>query len=179
MRIIVITFLVFNAVIFNGCLIFHKISYKITTDGKKGTAEVYFYDIRSNAENPSEFDEDKTSLFTYMWKSAEFLSNMKNEGKEILERELFLSGDTLNGKAIFSFDDISSVENIMIDNDFYYMTLPLEDSVISTNGEIITSQQYKRILWERGIPELRFEILGFSFEYERYRPLGYHFKSLK
>ncbi len=163
---------------FEGCLIFNKISYNIKTDGKAGTAEVYFYDIRSNADDPSEFEEDKNNLFSYMWKSSEFMENMRKEGKEILHRELYLSNDTLNAKVIFRFTDIRNAENIILEDNFYYLTLPLADSVISTNGEIIESQQYKRILWDNNFSNLKFEILGFSFDEERYRPLGYHFKSL-
>lgn len=177
MRITIVILFLVSAVIFSGCLIFHKISYHIKIDGRKGLAVVHFTDIRSNAGDPSEFDEDKKSLFSYMWKSNTFVEDMKAEGKNILKRELYLSGDTLNGRISFQFDDIKGVENIMYEDNFYYMTLPLEDSVISTNGEIIRSAQYKRIIWDSSFEEIDFEILSFSFESERYRPLGYHFKS--
>jgi hypothetical protein len=167
------------ATVFSGCLIFNKISYKVITEGRSGSAEVIFHDIRSDASSPTEFDSDKDYLFNYIWKSDQFIADMKKEGKEITERELFLSNDTLVGRIVFNFDEITNVENLVLEDDFFFLTLPLEDSVVTTNGEIIISQQYKRILWDASFDELTFEILGHSFEEERYRPLGYHFKQIK
>lgn len=165
---------------FSGCLIFHKISYTIKVDGNKGTAEVNIYDIRSDADSPSAFDEDKDYLFNYIWKSSEFIDDMKKEGKEITERNPYLSNDTLNGKIVFNFNKINDVEsNLIFEDNFYYLTIPLEDSVITTNGEIMQSKEFKRILWDSSFKELKFEILSFSFEEQRYRPMGYYFKSLK
>jgi hypothetical protein len=179
MRTVIILFAGFFVILFNGCLIFHKISYEVKLEGSSGTAEVVFYDLRSDAENPSEFEEDKNNLFDYMWKSSQFITDMQEQGKNIIERDLYLSNDTLNGRVVFTFSSINNVENIMLEDDFYYLTLPLEDSVMYTNGEIIKSQEYKRILWDSSFDEIEFDIMGFSFDEERYRPLGYHFKSLK
>jgi hypothetical protein len=164
---------------FSGCLIFNRISYEIKTDGKGGTAEINFYDLRSNAADPAEFEEDKKNLFEYIWKSDKFTVDMKKENKEIISRELYLSGDTLNGRVVFKFNNINGIENIVAEDGFYYLTLPLADEVLSTNGEVIESKEYKRILWDDSFEILKFEILSFSFDEERYRPLGFHFKSLK
>jgi hypothetical protein len=179
MRAILLFMMFLMFMTFNGCLIFNKISYEIRTDGKGGTAEVYFHDLRSNATSPAEFEEDKENLFNYMWKSDKFLADMRKEGKDILERELFLSNDTLNGRIVFKFRDLNGLENIVAEDGFYYLTLPLEDEIISTNGEVIESREYKRILWDESFEVIKFEILSFSFDEERYRPLGFHFKSLK
>jgi hypothetical protein len=179
MRIIFVLAAMSLLFLLNGCLIFNSVSYEITTEGEGGTAVVHFYDIRSNAQNPSEFEEDKDNLFSYMWKSDKFIDDMKREGKVITERELYLEDNILNGRITFSFSKITDVENIMLEDNFYYLTLPLEDSVITTNGEIIESHEYKRILWDAGFNDLKFQILGFSFDEERYRPLGIHFKSLQ
>jgi hypothetical protein len=164
---------------FSGCLVFNRISYEIKTDGKTGITEVNIYDFRSDAQNPTEFEEDKDYLFEYAWKSEKFLEDMKNEGKEVISRELYLSNDTLNGKIIYRFTDITqAVENLVFEDGFYYMTLPVEEEVISTNGEVIESRSYKRIIWDSSFKTIQFELLYFSFDERRYRPLGFHFKSL-
>jgi hypothetical protein len=179
MRILPIFILILMLLTLNGCLIFNKISYEIKTDGKSAVAEVHIYDIRSDAETPAEFEQDKDYIFNYAWKSSDFIAQMNKEGKEIIERELYLTGDTLNAKILFKVSDISNIENIIYEDGFYYMTLPLEDEIVSTNGEVIESREYKRILWDDSFEVIKFEILGFSFNEKRYRPLGFHFRSLK
>ncbi|MDP4176575.1 MAG: hypothetical protein Q8933_21530 [Bacteroidota bacterium] len=144
----------------NGCLVGHKISYEIVSDKSgKGTARVTYTDIRSDAQNDREFDEDKKNLFDYMQKSSRFLSDMKKEGKNIVSRELHVENGKLNGTAVYRFDKISDVENLTYDDGFYFITLALDDSVIATNGEIIKSDKYKRILWSDNVDTLKFQIL--------------------
>jgi hypothetical protein len=179
MRVLTLLSAVILFMTLNGCLIFNRISYEIKTDGKAGTAEITVYDLRSNAAAPSEFEEDKENLFEYMWKSDKFIEDMKKEDKHIISRDLYLKGDTLNGRVVFKFNNISGIENIVAEDGFYYLTLPLADEILSTNGEVIESKDYKRILWDDSFEVLKFEILSFSFDEERYRPLGFHFKSLK
>lgn len=143
-----------------GCLVGHKISYEIIPDkAGKGTARVTYTDIRSDAQNQKDFEEDKSNLFDYMHKSQQFLSDMKKEGKNIVSRELFVDNGRLVGSAVYKFDKISDVENLTYDDGFYFITLALDDSVLATNGEIIKSDKYKRILWGDNIDTLKFQIL--------------------
>jgi hypothetical protein len=94
-----------------------------------------------------------------MQKSSRFLSDMKKEGKNIVSRELHAENGKLNGTAVYRFDKISDVENLTYDDGFYFITLALDDSVITTNGEIIKSDKYKRILWSDNVDTLKFQIL--------------------
>ena len=82
---------------------------------------------------------------------------MKEEGRNILDRRLFKCEGKLCGFVKYSFNDISSVENLTYEAPFYYLTFGLEDSIISTNGEVIISEDHKRIVWDNSIKNLKFE----------------------
>ena len=121
-------------------------------------------DIRSDAINTSELEEDKNQLFNFILESNEFVQQMSDEGKFILDRKLFISNDKLNGTLKYSFDDVSKVEGIVYQEPFYFITIPLEDSIISTNGEIITSEGHKMIMWDNTIRTLKFKMFSADVE---------------
>jgi hypothetical protein len=172
--------LLFSASIFDGCLIFHKMSYTINIDkDTTGTATVMVSDIRSDASTGSNLEADKKNLFEYIYKSPDFISQMKDEGKTITKRELFLCEDTLIGKIDFSFRSIFSVEKIQFQDGFYYLTLTLDDSVLTTNGSIIYSKDHKRILWDKSSKVLMFEMLGYPFKKDEFTRLSPSFNSKK
>jgi predicted metal-dependent TIM-barrel fold hydrolase len=95
---------------------------------------------------------------------------MKDEGKTITSRELIVEDGNLNGKIVFSFDDIELVEGIVYEEPFYYLTIPPEDSIISTNGEIVISVEHKRIIWDSSMEVLKFKM--FSDEVESQNLVG-------
>jgi hypothetical protein len=148
-----------------GCLVFHSASYEVKLENNNsGTVEVNIRDIRSDAMNSSELNEDKNQLFEYYLKGEEFISQLKTEGKNIFDRKLFVSDGVLNGNVKYSFDNISKVEGIVYQEPYYFLTLGLEDSVISTNGEVIVSQDHKRIMWDNSIKTLKFEMFSSDVE---------------
>jgi hypothetical protein len=150
--------LVINA---SGCLIGNKLSYKIVLDSQNsGTATVKYYHIRTDADTKDRFEEDKYLLYEYLAKSKQFLDDMKKEGKEILERKLYLNEEgKLNGEATYKFKSLNAVENLVYEDGFYFITLTPEDSVLSTNGQLIKSSTYQRILWDKSYKVLEFQIL--------------------
>jgi hypothetical protein len=148
-------------------------SYTIKIDkDTTGTATVLVSDIRSDASKGADLEADKKNLFEYIYKSPEFLSQMKDEGKNFTSRELYLRGDTLMGKAEFSFRSIFDVEKIRYESGFYFLTLALDDSVLTTNGQIIYSKDHKRILWDNSFKLLKFEMLGYSYKKNEYTLLA-------
>ena len=161
--IIIITFsLVF---LIQGCLLFHSVSYKVELDATtSGTATVLVEDIRSDAMNSEELDSDKKNLFEFMLESDDFITLMEEEGQFITSRELFNNDGMLNGKATFSFDDITKVEGIVYEEPFYFLTVNLEDSILETNGEVIVSKDYKRIIWDDSFKTLEFKMFSEDFE---------------
>lgn len=172
-KLLFLCILLFSTSLFDGCLVFHKMSYTINIDkDTTGTATVLVSDIRSDAPAGSNLDADKKNLFEYIYKSPDFISQMKGEGKTITKRELFLKGDTLMGKTDFSFKNIFSVEKIKYEDGFYYLTLTLDDSVITTNGQTIYSKDHKRILWDKSFKVLKFEMLGYPFKKDEYTRLS-------
>jgi hypothetical protein len=151
--------------ILQGCLVFHSSSYEIKLgENASGTVEVNIKDIRSDAMNSAELNEDKNQLFQYYLKSEEFISQLKDEGKNIFDRKLFVKDGKLSGTVQYSFDDISKVEGIVYQDPYYFLTLGLEDSVISTNGEVIVSKDHKRIMWDNSIKILKFEMFSTDVE---------------
>ena len=152
-------------IIMQGCLVFHTVSYEVNLDDEKsGTVTMQVNDIRSDAMNVSELEEDKKQLFNFIWKSDEFVEQMKDEGKSISDRQLYVSEETLNGTLKYTFQDISNVEGIMYQEPFYFLTLSLEDSIISTNGEVVVSEGHKRIMWDNSLNTLKFKMFSANVE---------------
>ena len=132
-----------------GCLLFHSVSYKVELDGTtSGTATVLVEDIRSDALNSEELDSYKKNLFEFILESDDFITLMEDEGQFITSRELFNNNGRLYGEATFTFDDITKVEGIVYEAPFYFLTINPEDSILETNGEVIISKNYKRIIWD-------------------------------
>ncbi|MGE5429908.1 MAG: hypothetical protein ACM3QX_02475 [Syntrophomonadaceae bacterium] len=144
----------------SGCLVGNRIVYKIAPNkGGNGTAAVYYMNIRSDASSDQQFKEDQKLLFDYMLKSNEFLKERMDKGQDITSRQMYLENGKLNGKAVYKFEKLSDVEKALSYEDgFYFLTLALDDSVLTTNGEIIKSSNYKRILWDDKVDTLKFEI---------------------
>ncbi len=161
----------------NGCLVFHKISYEVHLDTpEKGYAIVTAYDMRSEAETDEDYQKDKDNLFQYMLKSKEFVEQQRKQGREIYSRKLFVKDGKLIGQGEFKFDNINSVESIKYEDGFHYLNLTLDDSVIYTNGIIVKSKDFKRILWDKGMKILKFEMFSESFKGNPYRPLAPFYK---
>lgn len=158
-----------------GCLVFNKISYEINlNENKSGTALLNITDITSDATDNEAFKQDTSALFSFMLKSDEFIEDMKNEGRFITSRKLILNDDNLNAEVKYDFNNIAGVEDIAYEDGFYFLTMDLTDSIISTNGEIIISKTYKRILWDDKQKVLKFAM--FSAETDAYRKLSTFYK---
>lgn len=156
---IIITALFVLIFLLNGCLTFNTISYEVhlSPDGD-GTVNVIVNDIRSDSFNQKELDEDKKNLFDFLLKSENFVKQLKDEGKFILSRELFLEDGKLNGKVEYSFDEIINVEGIVYESPYYFLTVAPTDSILSTNGQVMVSDDYKRIVWDNSIKVLKFKM---------------------
>ncbi len=162
---------------FNGCIVFHKVSYVVRLETPtSGTVLVTAFDMRSNANTKKEFEQDKKNLFQYMLKSKEFVTAQNAQGKNITSRKLFIDNGKLTGEGIYKFDNIQNVEGIKYDGGFHYLNLGLEDSVMSTNGEIVRSKEYKRIMWDSTFNELKFTMFSFSFSKNNNMPLAPYYK---
>jgi hypothetical protein len=172
-----LNFLIFIFILIStsGCLVFQKISYEITiNDDKSGTAKIYITDITSDATDSEAFKQDTSALFTFMQKSDQFIEDMKNEDRFIKIRKLILNGENLDAEVVYDFTQIKGVENISYEDGFYYLTMEPADSIISTNGQVIKSKNYKRILWDDKQKLLKFSM--FSAETDAYRKLAPYYK---
>jgi hypothetical protein len=161
---------------FTGCIVYEKVSYDINITGKdSGSVTTKFYDIKSDAIGNKEFEEDKKALFEFMLKSDDFLTSMQQEGKDITSRKLYLDGKKLNGEGVYFFKNINDVEGIVHQGGFYYLTLELKDSVLSTNGQVVYSEERKRILWDDSMTNLKF-VMRTDVTVKDYRDLSQFYK---
>lgn len=144
-----------------GCLHFNTASYKIELkDSNSGSVTVFVKDIKSDAIDKTELKEDKKNLFDFALKSEKFIEQMESEGKFIKDRKLILNGENLDAQINYDFKNINDVEGIVYEDPFYYLTLQPGDSVVSTNGKIIESKDYKRIIWDNSLDTLEFEMFS-------------------
>jgi hypothetical protein len=158
-----------------GCLVFQKISYEIIlNDDRSGNATLYITDITSDATDSEAFSQDTVALFTQMLNGDEFIEEMKNEGRSITSRKVILNAGNLDAEVKYDFKNIAGIENISYEDGFYFLTMDPADSIISTNGEIIKSKAYKRILWDDKQKVLQFSM--FSTETDAYRKLSPYYK---
>ena len=161
-KIIVLSFII---ILLQGCLVFKSVSYEVNLTGtNSGTVLMDVKDIRSDAMDASQLEQDKNQLFQEMLKSDEFIKQMKEQGKNIISRNLSVSDGKLNGTVKYSFNDITNVENFNYQEPFYFVTLEPNDSIISTNGEVIISKDHKRIMWDKSIKTLKFEMFSTNTE---------------
>jgi len=148
-----------------GCLVFNSVFYEVNLTGtNSGTVSMNVKDIRSDANDASELEKDKKQLFEDMLKSEDFLNQMKEQGRNILSRNLYVENGKLDGTVKYSFNDISSVENFVYQDPFYFVTLNPTDSIISTNGEVVVSKDYKRIMWDKSVKTMKFEMFSTDTE---------------
>jgi len=142
-----------------GCIIFHSVSYDINiNDDGTGTALVTIEDINTDATTKESIDEDVKSILEYGLKSQDFVEDQKSDGKKITSRNVMVEREKLNAIIRYEFDDISKVEGMQFDDPYYYLTIPAEDSIISTNGQVTKTAEYQRIIWDKSIKILKFKM---------------------
>ncbi len=142
-----------------GCIVFHSVSYEvnINEDGT-GVAKLSIEDINSDASTKEALDEDVKNILEYALTSKEFIDGLEAEGKRTVSRNIYVEGEKLNATISYSFVDISRVEGMQFEDPYYYLTIPVEDSIISTNGQITKTAEYQRIVWDKSIKTLKFKM---------------------
>ena len=144
---------------FTGCIVFNNVSYEITiNEDGTGTAMLLIEDINTDASTKEAIDEDVKSILEHGLKSQQFVDDMKSEGKIIVSRNVLVENEKLNSVVTYQFSEISRVEGMQFDDPFYYLTIPVEDSIISTNGQVTKTAEYQRIVWDKSIKTLRFKM---------------------
>ena len=168
-------FIIFILVLtqFTGCIVFHSVSYEVNVNNDgTGTALVTIEDLNTDASSKEIIDEDVKSILEYGLKSSEFVDGMNAEGKKIVSRNLFVEKEKLNALISYEFNEISKVEGMQYDDPYYYLTIPPEDSIISTNGQITVTSGYKRIVWDKSIKTLKFKMYSDDTNREELKSLA-------
>lgn len=146
---------------FTGCIVFHSVSYEvnINEDGT-GIAKLSIQDINSDAATKEALEEDIKNVMEYALKSKEFIDAMEAEGKRTGSRNIYVEDGKLNATLTYSFVDVSKVEGMQFDDPYYYLTIPPEDSIISTNGQVSKTKEYQRIIWDKSIKTFKFKMFS-------------------
>ncbi|PJA99085.1 MAG: hypothetical protein CO128_04665 [Ignavibacteriales bacterium CG_4_9_14_3_um_filter_30_11] len=159
--------------LFSGCLVSERIEYSINLDTPtSGNVEVNLFNIKSDAIGAREFEDDKKNLFEFALKDKNLVIQLGTEGKFLTHRSLSVENNQLNAKVFYNFKDITKVDGIRFEDGFYYLTMALDDSLISTNGELIISKEYKRILWDKNYKQLKFEMYSSGFDNNTFKGLA-------
>lgn len=155
----VISFLLISQL--TGCIVFHSVSYEVSVneDGS-GTARLKIEDINTDATSEEAIQEDVRNVLEYGLKSEEWLEGMKAEGKKVVSRNVIVEDGKLNAIVSFEFDELSKVEGMQFEDPYYYLTIPAEDSIISTNGQVNKTSEYQRIIWDKTIKTLKFKMFS-------------------
>lgn len=157
----------------SGCIVFNTVSYEVTyNEDGTGTVLVTIEDINSDATTKENLDEDIKSILEYGLKSHEFVNDQKTEGKNITTRNLVVERGKLNAIARYEFTDISKVEGMQFDDPYFYLTVPPEDSIISTNGQVTKKAEYQRIVWDKSIKTLKFKMYSDNTSRENLKSLA-------
>ncbi len=159
-----------------GCIVFNTVSYEVTVneDGT-GTALVMIKDINTDATTKESIDEDVKSILAYGLKSQEFVNEMQAEGKNITSRNILIEREKLNAIVNYEFSDISKVEGMQFDDPYYYLTISVEDSIVSTNGQVIKTAEYKRIVWDKSMTTLKFKMYSDDTDKEGLKSLAAYY----
>ena len=175
--ILLLTFFISISFFISGMSYFSPDPYELNIEnGFEGKGTIRIYDIRSDGETDEEFAEDKNTLFDYIYKSEQFLTDMKSEGKDITSRRLYVKDSLLDGEVKLNFNDVKDIETIAFEDGFYYLTMEPDDSIYSTNGEIINNDEYKRIVWDKSVKTLLFEIVATDYDDNIYKELAPYYK---
>lgn len=169
-----------SSLILSGCIIFHTVSYDVKLDTPtSGITYVTADDMRSDGRTKPDFEKDVKLLYQHMLKSKEFIKEQKESGKYVIDRNLQVENGKLIGSGSYKFDDIGAVEGIKYEGGFHYLNLGLDDSVVATNGEIIRSKDYKRIVWDSTFQELKFTMFSNDFTGSSYKSLAPYYNNNK
>jgi len=162
---------------FTGCIVFNNVSYevKINEDGS-GTAALVIEDLNTDAITNEAIDEDVKSILEHGLKSQQFVEDMKTEGKKIILRDVVVENEKLNAIVNYEFDDITRVEGMQFEDPYYFLTIPVDDSIISTNGQVTKTKEYQRIVWDKSVGVLKFKMFSDDTSREGLTSLAKYFK---
>lgn len=144
-----------------GCIIFNTVSYEVDlNDDGTGTATVFIDDVNTDAVTAQTIEEEVNNILQHGLKSQEFINDMKAEGKNVIYRNAVVKSNKLNIIVKYEFDNVNNVEGMQYESPYFFLTIPLTDSIISTNGQISKTKDYQRIIWDKSIRTLKFKMFS-------------------
>ncbi len=157
---------IFLCLLFAGCLVYQTIDYRITLnpDGKSGTIAVEYTNVESSATDSAGQREDFEELMSN-WKSDAYLLGRMDDGIYVKGRSLTLSKGVLVWKENGVFADIRKLKEGITYNDTTRVTIPKDQTVLSTNGAVDIGRDSTVVSWPPRTREFRVRIQQRNFEH--------------
>ncbi len=141
---------------FHGCIMISAVEHriKVNPDGS-GIAVITFLDFRSDAVDDSVYAEDFNLLLDVL--AEETIKEFETDGKKILRKELYLSGDSLSLRVEYEFRSLRSIEGIRLSNDEIFFMVDEWRQILRTNG-VVENESWggKRMVWKAGTRQLSY-----------------------
>jgi len=134
--------------VFNGCLVYETVDYhiRLNADGKSGTIFVKCSNVESSSDEKGKQDEDFQELLS-KWKSDEYLLERMNDDVYIKKRNLTLTHGVLVWQESGIFSDVQKMKDGISYEDTTRISLGRDESVLSTNGVVLTSNDSTVVVW--------------------------------
>jgi hypothetical protein len=151
--------------LFAGCLVYQTIDYRITLnkDGKSGSISIEYTNVESSAADSAHQNEDFAELIGN-WKSDKYLLERMDDGVYIKERTLALRKGVLVWKESGIFSDIRKLKEGVMYDDTTRITIPKNQTVLSTNGTAIIDRDSTVVYWPPQTRDFRVKIQQRNFE---------------
>ena len=150
-RLVIFSFFLLTVMLgLHGCIMVSAVDHriKVSPDGS-GIAVITFLDLRSDAVNDSAYTEDLDLLLDIL--AQKKIKEFEKDGKKILEKELYLSGDSLSLRVKYEFHTLGSIDGIRVSYEEIFFVVDESKRILRTNGVVEReSGGGKRMSWKIG-----------------------------
>jgi hypothetical protein len=148
-----------------GCIISEYDEYRIilNIDGKSGTLYITKRNIQSDQIDPKKQQEDFDNL-VQDWRGDQYLLEKTREGVYVKDRKLSHEGGMLVWKEVNIFSDFRWLFRDMIMNDTMRICFGKEETVVTTNGELIRTKDSTFVQWPLTMKEFTLKIQRNNFK---------------
>ena len=153
-------------IMFQGCIAYESVEYKMKIDPKDNSGEIWvtYTGLGTTSTEAEKMDNDFNDIIESFLTGDEFILEALDDGIAIMDRSLVIEDGKLISRYYGIFKDIDKVdENIFRKSSEYFFFLdPWEGEVISTNGNLIETNENLLIvfpddgsefIWRQDIPE--------------------------
>ena len=158
-------FIVFLSLLFSGCLVSERTSYRITldADGKSGTFTTTMEHVESDSPDTVSAEKDFQTLIGN-WKGKQYLFDAMEKGLYVTERSLQMKNGVLEWRERSIFPDISRfVPEFSPNEPLKFPVSDTSDQKIITNGKLTRLNDSLFIVWPPHTKDFQMKTIRKSF----------------